>query len=698
MTNRTISMPFVVMLVLFAGCRTLEPNRDAVPASGLRFSAVFSDNMVLQHGMDIPVWGWADPGGRVTVSLGKRHASALVDDTGTWRVELSAMRVGGPYTMTVRGEKTLTLSNVMVGDVWICAGQSNMEMTLRPGPDAVLNAEQEVAAANYPGIRLFTVPPATSFTPKIDLEGAGWQVCSPDTVETFSAVGYFFGRDLYQRLHVPIGLVNASRGASPAEAWTSAEALRNLPDFQQAVEEFPEKVRQAVEALPEYEKAAAAWDAALDAHDMGYRDDRPVWADPAYDDTGWTRMELPTHWEDAGFPDLDGLMWFRREVELPGAWAGKRLSLGLGTINDMDRVWFNGVLVGRFEQLSGWTKPRVYEAPADAVHAGRNVIAVRVYDIGGKGGICGLAKDMWVKEADSSTSEPIPLAGSWRCRPGLDLRDIPPKPQPPAFVEGNQRIPTVLYNAMIAPLIPYGIRGVIWYQGESNVGRAVQYRTLFPAMIQDWRTRWGQGAFPFLFVQLAGFKPINPEPVESALAELREAQRMTLSASKTGMAVTIDIGDANNVHPRNKQEVGRRLALVARHTAYGENLTYCGPRYAGMEAEGGAIRVRFDHTDGGLTAANGLVKGFAIAGEDGRYVWADARIEGDTVVISSPRVPHPVTVRYAWSDNPVCNLRNKEGLPASPFRAVVDEPLRRPQGFRAAGSPVENENPGPVAH
>jgi len=624
--------------------------------------------MVLQRDASVPVWGWADPGGAVTVSLEKQTARAVADAKGKWSAKLGPLAAGGPYALTVSGKNTITRANVMVGDVWLCSGQSNMEMNLRPGPVAVYNVEEELARANYPNIRLLSIPRATSFEPKDDISGLAWQVCTSENVSAFSAAGYFFGRDLHTHLNVPIGLIDCSRGATPAEAWTSPEALRALPDFRETIDALPELVRKSSGDVAAYEKAAAEWDAALDSHDAGYRDAPAAWANPDLDTNGWTPMSLPTYWEDAGYPNLDGFMWYRKVVDVPKEWAGHPLTLGLGTINDMDRAWFNGVLVGSFEQLSGWTKPREYDVPGELVKAGRNVIAVRVYDIGNKGGLCGIAKDLWLRPAKQPQTPGLPLAGEWRCKVGLDLATIPPKAHAPDFRADNFRLPGVLFNAMVSPLIPYGMRGAIWYQGESNAERAYQYRTLFPCLIQDWRTRWGRGDFPFLYVQLANFLKPNAEPVNDAWAELREAQLNTLSVPNTGMAVTVDIGDADNIHPRNKQEVGRRLALAARHVAYGEGLVYSGPIYRSMGVEGHSVRLQFQHAENGLICKGDRLLGFSIAGADQKFYWADAHIEGNTVRVACDNVPNPVAVRYAWSTNPACNLLNKEGLPASPFR------------------------------
>lgn len=565
----------------------------------LSLATLFRDHMVLQRDREVPVWGWGAPGTRVEVRFAGTTATTTVAGDGTWRVEIGPFAAGGPNTLEVND---LAVRDVLVGDVWICSGQSNMEWPVA----ASANAEAEIAAAGRPTMRLFTVPKSISATPRAQANGA-WVACAPDTVRDFSAVGYFFGREMND---VPIGLIDASWGGTLCEAWTSAIGLRAHPDFADAVE----RIKRA--------PPAPAAD--------------PGTADPDADVSAWKTLALPGHWERA-LPDFDGAVWFRRDVDLSAEWAGGAV-LTLGPIDDMDVTWINGVRVGGIE---GWNVPRRYEIPGRVLREGRNAIVVRAVDTGGPGGFAGTAEQM----ALTRDGESFPLAGEWRY--------LPFRATPPVAV-ANPHAPTALYNGMIAPLVPFGIRGVIWYQGESNASRAAQYRTLFPAMIRDWRARWGQGDFPFLFVQLANFMAAKPEPSESAWAELREAQAMALSLPNTGMAVTIDIGDANDIHPRNKQDVGRRLAAAAR----GES----GPIYKRMAIEGDAIRLWFDH--GPLV---GEVRGFAIAGEDGRFVWAKATIDGETVVVRG--VPSPRAVRYAWADNPEgCNLTNAAGLPASPFR------------------------------
>lgn len=574
----------------------------------LSLAPLFRDHMVLQRDREVPVWGWGAPGARVEVRFAGSTVTTKVGADGCWSVKIGPFAAGGPHELEVND---LVVRDVLVGDVWVCSGQSNMEWPVA----ASANADAEIAAADHPTIRLFTVPKSISATPRAMTNGA-WTPCTPDTVRDFSAVAYFFGREFGD---VPIGLIDASWGGTPCESWTSADALRELPDFAPAVERMERILREPV---------APAVDAGT--------------ADPDADVSAWKVLELPGHWERA-LPDFDGAVWFRRDVELPAEWAGRDAVLTLGAIDDMDVTWINGQRVGGLEGAGHWNTPRRYDVPGAVLRAGRNVIVVRVVDTGGPGGFSGKPEEMALSRDGAS----IGLAGDWRY--------LPFHMTPPVAVS-NQNSPTALYNGMIAPLAPYGIRGAIWYQGESNASRAAQYRALFPAMIRDWRARWGQGDFAFLFVQLANFMAAKPEPSESAWAELREAQASALSLPNTGMAVAIDIGDAGDIHPRNKQEVGRRLAAAAR----GES----GPLYKRLEIEGDAIRLWFDH---GPPVADGELRGFAIAGEDGRFVWAAATIDGETVVVRG--VPSPRAVRYAWADNPEgCNLVNVAGLPASPFR------------------------------
>lgn len=644
--RRRSSFFALLATTLIVGCQS--------PASEIHVPALFTDHMVVQRGQEIPVWGTANPGGSVSISLNGVTRNTTAASDSTWEVRLPAMDAGGPYTLTIGGASTQTLENVMVGEVWVASGQSNMEWSVRNSNDA----DAEIANADYPNIRLYTVPRHVSLVPLDDIATNGWQPVTSETIPNFSAVAYAFGRKLHSELDVAIGLINTSWGGTRAEAWTSRMGLATLNDFREQVENM--EATNFDELAEAFEVAQREWNATLRANERGHQQG---WDAPGFMPEGWNTMTLPGLWDDGDrpLPGYNGIVWYHRTFELPPDWANQDLTLHLGAIDDQDITWINGVEVGAMAQYNA---PRVYTIPASAVQAGQNSIAVRVLDTGGGGGFSGEAAEMRLEGPEGTT--PLSLAGRWAYNASSTLQDLPAgRPAPPA----HQHTPTVLYNAMISPLIPYGIRGAIWYQGESNAGRAYQYRDLFPAMITDWRTQWEQGNFPFLFVQLANFMEAQTKPNEqSAWPELREAQTMTLSLPNTGMATIIDIGEADDIHPRNKQDVGQRLALNALHIAYDQDLVYSGPMYASHEREGNSITISFDHVGGGLEARDGTLKGFTIAGEDREFVWADARIEGNQIIVSNPNITEPVAVRYAWANNPEATLYNAEGLPAIPFR------------------------------
>ena len=624
---------------------------------------LFSDNMVLQQQTQAPMWGETKPGKKVTITTSWNSEKYVVqaDAQGKWKTKLATPAAGGPYTITISDGKKVKLSNVMIGEVWICSGQSNMEMQVE-GWGKVNNYKQEIEEAqNYPNIRFLLIEKATSPQPVNDIKATadGWQVCSPKSVADFSATAYFFGRDLNKYRNVPIGLIDTSWGGTIIETWTSKEALSTVPGM--------EKRLEALEGLPlskegrekKYTEEVEAWKDGVEKIDKGCTNGKAVWAAPGFDDSAWQTMKLPGLIQEQGLPGFNGLVWFRKTIDIPAAWAGKELTLNMGAIDDNDFTYFNGVPIGHTE---GWMASRSYKVPKELVKKGKAVIAVRVLDTGGTGGVNGSPENVSLHLAGTDV---IPLAGEWKYRVSLDLREIAPMPVNMAW---DPNAPTFLFNAMLHPLIPYAIKGGIWYQGESNTGQAYQYRDLMPLMITDWRNRWGYD-FPFYMVQLASFTAEQTAPVESTWAELREAQAKTLHLQNTGMAVTIDIGEQFDIHPKNKQEVGRRLALAARAQTYGEKIPYSGPVYKSYKIEGNKVRIYFDHVEGGLKTSNGeMPKGFTVAGTDHKFHWADAVIEGNTVVVSSPEVALPVAVRYAWADYPVCNLYNDSDLPMCPFR------------------------------
>jgi sialate O-acetylesterase len=630
----------------------------------VRLPALVGSHMVLQRGRPVPVWGWAAPGEKVSVTFrGKTYVASAPDASGRWQATLPATSAGGPYSITVKGENTINLTDVLVGDVWLASGQSNMQMPVKSAPGGyqpVQNADQEIAAANWPNIRFFTVNQTVAYRPQAEVAGSSWQVCSPATVAQLSAVAYFFGRDLYKKYQVPLGLLVSSWGGTPAEAWVSAEGLAAFPEFKTQVATFASKTTSLSDDQRAYEAKQRELLHNIRAYDKGYLPNGQTWASPAIDAHAWPTMSVPGIWESMpGLTTYDGVVWFRKEITLPASLVGQPLTLSLGKIDDADSTYVNGVRVGA---TNGYGLARRYLVPAQVLRPGRNVLVVRVVDTGGGGGITGEPAELTL----SGAGQTLPLAGPWQYQVGLAPADQPIAPAP----GGAEHAPTTLYNGMIAPLQPMTLAGVIWYQGESNADRAMQYRTLFPALIADWRRRWNQPNLPFLYVQLANYMAARPEPTASAWAELREAQAMALRVPATGLATAIDIGEAGDIHPHNKQEVGRRLALVAEHVAYGDKtVVYSGPAYASMAVAGAAIRLKFTQVGTGLAAKKGApLQGFAVAGADRKFHWATARVVGNAVEVQSKDVPQPVAVRYDWADNPSGNLTNREGLPALPFR------------------------------
>jgi sialate O-acetylesterase len=642
----------------------------AIAQADVKLHPLFTDNMILQRDKPVSVWGTADPGEKISVALFPQAESStltssisplfqtVADVNGEWSVKLKPLQVNAtPLEISVNGKNQIRIHNVAVGDVYICSGQSNMEM----GIGLVNNAKEEIAAANYPNIRLLMVPHQVSGSPQKTFSApVSWKVCTPENVAQggwggFSAAGYFFGRELHQRLKIPIGLIESSWGGTIAQAWTSRSTLLKRDDLRDATLQ----TEQAFQAVTPFAQRQAAW---WQANDTGTKSG---W-NGTFDDSGWKTMKPTGSWEANGLPNFDGLVWFRKTVEIPAAWAGKELQLSLGPIDDRDTTFFNGVAIGGMDV---WNEPRVYKVPANLVKAGPAVIAVRVLDTGGGGGFVGNENPSLCVASDAA--QKIDLGSDWRYAVSRELKDLP---APPAESNGNPNQPTVLFNGMIAPLVSFAVRGAIWYQGESNAGNPTQYRTLFPDLIRDWRTVWNAkqdgSEFGFYFVQLANFMARVDDPVQGGWAELREAQTMALKVPRTGMATIIDVGDAGDIHPRNKQDVGKRLALAALATEYNQQLEFSGPMFYMMELEAGSnrIRIHFTHALGIKTSDGKAPRGFAVQAEDGTWKKADARIEGETVVVWNDGVLRPKAVRYAWANNPDVNLVNADGLPDVPFR------------------------------
>lgn len=636
---------------------------SAMLSAQVKLLPIFSDNMVLQQKVKAPIWGEATPNKmvEVTTSWNKKKYTARADEKGKWSVKVETPSAGGPYTVTISDGTPVTLKNVLIGEVWICSGQSNMEMQVE-GWGKITNYKQEMAEAQkYPNIRLLQVKKEISTVPVTDMgaTNGGWQVCSSETIGDFSAVGYCFGRDLNKYRNVPIGLIDTTWGGTIIETWMSAEALQTMPGLKEEVEEIKHLPATKEGREEVFNQALESWKRQIIEKDRGLMDGKPIWTGVDYDTKEWKTIEVPGLMQERGLKDFNGIVWFRKEIDIPADWENKELTLHMGQIDDSDFTYFNGVQVG---ETDNWMAPRSYKIPKDLVKKGKAVIAVRVIDTGGTGGIYGAPENVFIQKSETEKTQ---LAGPWLYKIAMSMKEIPAMPR---NTSSNPNTPTYLFNAMLNPLVPYAIKGAIWYQGESNAGQAYQYRELLPLMITDWRKQWGTD-FPFYIVQLANFMTQQTKPEESAWAELREAQTRTLHLDHTGMAVTIDIGEAADIHPKNKQEVGRRLALAARAQTYGEKIAYSGPMYQSYKIEGNKIRISFDHIAAGLKAkGNEVLKGFAVAGVDHKFYWANAVIEGNTVVVSCPEVGFPIAVRYAWGDNPVCNLYNSAGLPASPFR------------------------------
>ena len=629
----------------------------------LQLAAVFTDNMVLQQMAELPVWGTCGSGVLVTVSFGGGKKSTLADENGNWRVNLAPMAAASrPQEMKVDAndllKSTIILRNILIGEVWLCSGQSNMEFSVSLAKDG----DKECASAGFPGIRFFTVPQRIAETPQECMAADPWKVCTPESVSGFSAAGYFFGRELHRKLGIPVGLIHASWGGTVAEAWTSRVALLKNAELADLVARYDHS--EIWESIATYQEAIQR---TRDQINVGY----PCgWADLPNPLGEWNDIELPALWQARGL-DFSGIFWFRKAVELPAGWHGKELRLSIGAADKSDITYFNNVKVGGIsiaDRPDSWSLPRDYAVPAHLTKPGGNVIAIRVHSDKFGGGMTGPAAAMQLSCPALLESAPVPLDGVWRYAVETNYGKIEIPADPPVGPD-SPNFPCVLFNGMLFPVIPFAIRGAVWYQGESNVGRAIQYRTLFPAMIQDWRTHWNQGEFPFLFVQIANFNPELARPGESEWAELREAQTMALRLPHTGMAVAIDIGDAGDIHPVNKQDVGQRLAVNALAQVYGKQVPYSGPVFKSLSIEGNAMRIDFDHVNGKLECRGEKLIGFAIAGADRQFLWANAEIAGDQVIVSSPAIPEPEFVRYAWADNPACNLYNGAGLPAVPFRS-----------------------------
>jgi sialate O-acetylesterase len=615
--------------------------------ANVRMPLLFSDGMVLQRNKPIPVWGWADANEKVEVHFNKQTKTITADATGKWMVKLDSEIAGGPFELTIKGKNKIVIKDVLVGEVWICSGQSNMEFQMYK----TMNATAEIEDSNYPLIRHFGVAQDLSGKPKEDLKAGKWAVCTKETVSNFTAVGYFFAKKLCAELKIPIGIINTSWGGTCVETWTSREAFEESADFKEMIAQVPiididsltknyaEAMRERVEKIQGSKVSA---------------DGENTFKELEFNDSNWAEMKVPSLWENQELGDLDGVVWMRKTITLSAEDAKKEAILYLSKIDDEDITYVNGIEVGR---NTIWDTKRVYSVPTNILKEGVNVIAVRVVDNTGGGGIYGDTADFKMTLGNKI----LPLEGKWKYKVIVVKTSLSPN-----------SYPSLLFNAMVNPLIPYAFKGVLWYQGEANAWRAKEYKIAFPLMINDWRTHFEQGDFPFYFVQLSTFNEYNGNSkVGSRWAELREAQTQTLKLPNTGMAVTTDIGNAKDIHPTNKQDVGKRLAAIALNNVYGKKMVYSGPTFKSQEIKGNQIFLTFDNLGSGLSTSdsNGVLKGFEIAGADKVFYTAKAIIKNNKVIVSAEKVSSPIAVHYGWADDDTeINLFNIEKFPASPFR------------------------------
>ena len=626
----------------------------------LRVAGVFGNNAVIQQNLAVPVWGKATPNSAVTVEFAGQKNTAIANETGEWMLRLQPMKADGKsYSLSViSGSEKIGFENLKIGEVWFASGQSNMQWKLSNG---VLNQEQEIKNADFPDIRFNTIEPTTSAQPLSDIPRKDWKICTPQNVPDFSAVAYFFARELHLDKKVPVGVIVAARGATNLETWMSPERLATHPDFTKAVKNFDTdsarwntKVRTAIQSEIDRDIIANTSLAGINqkVHTL------------TYNDAAWTKTDYPLNMPKMGYPGFWGLIWLRKTFEIPAGKAGNEWKLMLPIKNQNDRIYLNGKEIA---QGVSKLKNKELKLPKGLLKSGKNLLAIRLYvhwgsaEIGSEELSCSL---------QSNNNQRIELNGTWAHSDKIE----PPVAQWQNYYNTNN----VNYNAMIAPVIPYSIRGFLWYQGENNASRFKQYAELQPMLVDDWRVRWQQGYLPFLFVQLANYKERSPLPVENdEWAAFRDAQTSTLSKSQnTAMASAIDIGDGNDIHPKNKQEVGKRLYLAASAKAYNENLIYSGPQLKLVKREGNDLRISFDFAQNGLkTSGNNAVKGFAVCDKDGKWVWANAKIAGNEIIVENAAAA--LRVQYAWQSNPDCNLQNAEGLPAVPFNVEIDpKPLK----------------------
>ncbi|MCF0064544.1 polysaccharide deacetylase family protein [Dyadobacter chenwenxiniae] len=640
---------FLLLLIILSGKAFAQ----------VRLPKLVSDNMVLQRDQPITVWGWATPKEKVTVTCKGTSRSAVTGADGKWTILLPAQPAGTGFEMLVKGKNQVRIKNIAFGDVWLCNGQSNMVINMERVKERF---PDDIVTADYPDIRNFFIPTATDLNgPRRDFPNAEWKAASPKDGLGFGAVSYFFARDLYDQYKVPIGIINSSVGGTPIEAWISEGGYKDFTDIQRIIDRNKDtsyvnsRKQKDLNNAPKQPKST---DPGLSEH----------WESEAYQPKGWRNFNIPGYWEDQGLKDLDGVVWFRREFEVPENWIGKPVKLYMGRIVDADQMFVNGKSIGN---VTYQYPPRRYEIPAGLLKSGKNTFVIRVTNSAGKGGFVP-DKPYFMTANDQQ----IDLKGTWQYKVGqvfqssemADVKHVP-------FVAQNQ--PAALFNAMIAPALPMKLKGFLWYQGESNVGDPKPYGALLPALIHDRRRLWNDERLPFLVVQLPNFQDIDFTPAESNMALLREAQNQALMLDNTAVTVTLDLGEWNDIHPLNKKDIGKRLALSARNLAYGEkNVIYRGPTLKSQRITRDKMLLTFDHVVDGIKSGDQeALRWFSLADNDKKFFWANARIVGkDQVELSSETVKTPKYARYAWQDNPEgINFYNSAGLPASPFRTDSEQ-------------------------
>lgn len=640
-----LSKPIFVIIFFLCTCTS----RAQVLLPGL-----VRDSMVLQRETVLNIWGWSSPGEKISIQFKGKNYSAKADEKGTWSRTIPPQKAGGPYTMKITGKNSILLKDILIGDVWFCSGQSNMVHQMK------LHRERyakEIADANNPQIRHFFIPTMTDLTgPRSDYPTGFWKSANPTDILEFSAVAYFFATTIYDKYKVPIGLINASVGGTPIEAWISEAGFKTFPNQLATIEKLKDT------AYVNSTNRAAFVPVNTQNNDKGLAS--PVkWYETSYVPKGWHSINIPGYWEDQGLRDLNGVVWYRKEIDIPQQMAGKSGKVQMGRIVDADVFYLNSQQIG----TTGYQYPqRRYSIPEGLLKSGKNVIVIRVTNQQNKGGFVPDKPYTIIAGPDT-----IDLKGEWQFKVG---EVYPPvnfntADRPRAIIAQNS--PAALYNAMVAPAISFKVKGFLWYQGEANTGRAREYAQLLPALVSNWRERWKEKDAPFIWAQLPGFMDRTYLPSESQWAALREAQLQSLQVPNTAMAITIDLGEWNDIHPDNKKDVGVRMALAAKRIAYGDTgVVYSGPLYQSWLIEGDKIIIQFKHTGSGLISIDGEeLSQFAIAGSDAKFVWAHAKIDGNKVIVWSDEIKEPRYVRYAWADNPEgANLYNREGLPASPFR------------------------------